>query len=163
MVAADGVLPADQTPAATREGIGRRGDERRPGFYPTGGGEATLCLWPSSPDPFHLDAAGSTDVTTRVYSKASADLADADVAERQAATAENELAGLGIGTTARKVTYAETASPGSSVVVRLASDRVTDHVATTLDVVDAFGFDLSTEESGATPVVETGADGDGRS
>jgi len=55
----------------------------RRGFYPAGGGEATLWLAPSSTDPIHLTERGAV-TAARVDSVATTDLADASVAERQA-------------------------------------------------------------------------------
>jgi len=94
----------------------------RPGFYPVGGGRATLRLWPSSLRPPTLD--GGTPDEARLYSLASEGLADADVTERQAKTAESAIDDLGIETVHREVTYATTDSPGSSLVVGLSGEGV---------------------------------------
>ncbi|QLH79106.1 RNA 3'-terminal phosphate cyclase [Halosimplex rubrum] len=90
----------------------------RAGFYPAGGGRATLHLWPS--DLSRVDLAGPLEPTAaRVYSKAAADLADAEVAERQADAATDALHGLGIETVEHRTGYVASDSPGSALVVRL--------------------------------------------
>jgi RNA 3'-terminal phosphate cyclase (ATP) len=93
-------------------------DVDRRGFYPVGGGAATLSLAPSSPPPLALvDRGARTGV--RVYSLASESLADPDVAERQAEACVAELDADGATVTERTVGYAETASPGSVCTVRV--------------------------------------------
>jgi len=187
-------------------GLAAAVDVERRGFYPRGGGEATLRLWPS--EPRTLDLAEPGPVTrARVYSTATADLADADVAERQATAAVSGLDEAGIETTERRTTYVESASAGSVVVVRVdrergvagldaygergkpaedvaataladlesvtapgiavnahladqlavvlatvggtvAVPRVTDHLESSLDLLAAFGFDVSADDRG---------------
>lgn len=84
------------------------------GFYPVGGGEATLSLSPSSLDPISAVDRGPLR-RLEVHSVATTDLADAEVAERQAAAvAEGVDADAPIGAEA---TYAEADSPGSVVVL----------------------------------------------
>ena len=83
------------------------------GFYPVGG-EATLSLSPSSLDPISAVNRGSLR-RLEVHSVATTDLADAEVAERQAAAvAEGVDADAPVGAEA---TYAEADSPGSVVVL----------------------------------------------
>lgn len=93
--------------------------ERR-GFYPAGGGAATLTLRPSSIDPLVLPSRGPRRGID-VHSVASASLADADVARCQADAASEAVSG-DVSTT---VTSAETDSPGSVVtlVARYAETR----------------------------------------
>ena len=99
-------------------GVGAAVDVDRRGFYPVGGGEATLTLSPSDPAPLALvDRGGRTGV--RVRSLASESLADADVAERQADACVAALEADGATVTERTVEYAETASPGSVCTVRV--------------------------------------------
>lgn len=105
-------------PLLRRYGVGAAVDLDRRGFYPAGGGEATLWLGPSSPRPFDLASRGSA-VGARVYSAASADLADRDVAERQAGAASERLDDLGVSVVERTVQYAATLSTGSVVTIRL--------------------------------------------
>lgn len=110
-------------PVLRNSGLGVAVDCERRGFYPAGGGAATLHLFPSSLSalsaPHSPDSDADRETTARVYSTAAASLSDADVAQRQADAAVAGLEALGIGTTRCEVTEAETASPGSVVVVRL--------------------------------------------
>jgi RNA 3'-terminal phosphate cyclase (ATP) len=63
----------------------------RRGFYPAGGGEVTLELLPSTPDRIELTARGDpTEFTPAAV--ASADLADAEVADRLAGTVRDGVA-----------------------------------------------------------------------
>lgn len=216
-------------PLLRERGFAAAVDVDRRGFYPAGGGAATLRLYPTSPPP--LAATDRGDLRGwRVYSVASTDLADGSVAERQAEAAAERLAAGGgedvatdgdaaadgeadgVPVVERTVTYADAASPGSAVVVRAdcgattagfdalgergrpaeavgraaadaaldfaagggAVDRhmadqvvvllalvggrvrvpaLTDHVATNLEVVSAFGFDVAVEETDDGPVL----------
>jgi RNA 3'-terminal phosphate cyclase (ATP) len=90
----------------------------RRGFYPAGGGEATLTVHPSDPESFDLTERGPVD-SVRVYSVASESLADPEVAERQADAAVETLDEALPATTVReaKVEYSGTASPGSAITV----------------------------------------------
>lgn len=86
----------------------------RRGFYPVGGGAVTLTLRPSSVDPIDLTDCGVLR-RVAVRSVASGDLADADVAERQATAAADALA---VETPVdTEATYDETACPGSVVTL----------------------------------------------
>lgn len=89
----------------------------RTGFYPMGGGEATLAVGPSAPGPIDLADRGALD-GIEVFSKASDHLADAAVAERQASRAEQRLSEADLPGTVESVEYVETASPGSSLLLR---------------------------------------------
>ncbi|MFC7078798.1 RNA 3'-terminal phosphate cyclase [Halorussus caseinilyticus] len=77
-----------------------------------------------------FDRPGSLD-GARIYSKASADLGDAEVGERQAASAGERLregvddAGEGTPITERTVSAVETASPGSALAVALDYEETT--------------------------------------
>lgn len=97
-------------------------DVERRGFYPRGGGEATLRLWPSESETLDLTDPGPV-TGARVYSTASADLSDANVAERQAAAAVSGLDEAGIETVTERTAAVETASTGSVVVVRVDRER----------------------------------------
>ncbi|MFC7196091.1 RNA 3'-terminal phosphate cyclase [Halosimplex aquaticum] len=105
-------------PLLRRLGIAAAVECEKTGFYPAGGGRATLRLWPSTLSPIELTERGRP-TTARVYSKASTDLADGDVVERQADTATDALAGLGIEVVHHRTTYAATESSGSVVTVRV--------------------------------------------
>ena len=104
-------------PLLRRAGLAAAVDVARPGFYPAGGGEATLWLAPSTPSSLSLAERGAA-AGVRVYSAASTDLADPEVAERQATTASERVEAAGHEVTERQVTYVDTLSPGSSLVVR---------------------------------------------
>lgn len=88
----------------------------RTGFYPVGGGRATLRVTPADPEPLHRTSRGRLQ-SLAVYSKASEDLAAADVAERQC---DGLIEALGehaddVGETA--VSYVDSTCPGTSVVL----------------------------------------------
>ena len=104
-------------PLLRRLGVPVAVDATRRGFYPVGGGRATLTLGPADPAPLALTERGAPD-GVRVYSVASADLADADVAKRQADAAVDRLADAGRTVQERVVGYVESDSPGSVCTVR---------------------------------------------
>lgn len=180
--------------------------ERR-GFYPAGGGRATLSLAPSAPRELELEDRGSLE-SVSVSSVASRSLEDRDVAERQAdAAVEAVDVSVPVEST---VEYAKSTSPGSVVLVRaeygdslagfdslgergrpaeavgeaaasafgqfdageaavdehtadqlmlplavagghVTVPRVTDHVATSAEVIRAFGADVRVVETGDGP------------
>ncbi|MFB6179061.1 MAG: RNA 3'-terminal phosphate cyclase, partial [Halorientalis sp.] len=91
-------------------------DVDRSGFYPIGGGTATLQIGPSDPAPLALADRGEIG-GVRVYSKAAMDLAEADVAERQADVIVDELPET-IAIRERTVDYVDSPSPGSACCVR---------------------------------------------
>ena len=184
-------------------------DRHRVGFYPAGGGRATLYLVASDPGPFELVERGEL-TGIGIYSTASEDLQDANVADRQAAAAVEAIeASDSVDTpvTERTTSYVETASPGSALVLaldfegtaagfsalgergrpsedvgesaaesalafrqgsgavdphladqtipllalaggRVAIPEVTDHVASAVDLVSAFGFEVAVEPRG---------------
>ena len=225
-------------PLLRRFGLQAALDVERTGFYPVGGGEVRLSVAPSPLERFDLTDRGALR-GVRAYSKASAGLADAEVAERQASAAVEEIDEAlsaedaeatggavdaeeadGADATStpvveRSVRYVAADSPGSALALRLdyensiagfdalgergkpsedvageavgeavafdagsaavdehAADqlaiflalsggrvripRVTDHVATSLDLLDAFGFEVRVEdaESGPTLVAD---------
>ncbi|MFC5368498.1 RNA 3'-terminal phosphate cyclase [Salinirubrum litoreum] len=90
----------------------------RRGFYPAGGGEATLTVHPSDPSPLDLTDRGPVD-SVAVYSVASESLADPEVAERQADTAVEALgeSAPDLAVAEPRIGYDETASPGSAIAV----------------------------------------------
>ncbi|MFD1586639.1 RNA 3'-terminal phosphate cyclase [Halorientalis brevis] len=91
-------------------------DVDRTGFYPVGGGAATLSLNPSDPAPLALSDRGSLE-GIRVYSKAANGLADAEVAERQA-EAVLEQFDDDVTVLERTISYVDTDSPGTACCVR---------------------------------------------
>lgn len=197
-------------PLLRRHGVAVALDVDRRGFYPDGGGEASLWLGPSDVREIVLRNRGTVD-GARVYSVASADLDDREVAERQAEAAVEGLAPLDVPMTERVVRYAESRSTGSALSILLDCDsplgfdalgergkpaedvaaqavgavedalktgnpvdphladqlavflalgggtvaipRVTDHVETTVALVERFGLSLTLDEAGRTPVL----------
>ncbi|AHG00179.1 ribosomal subunit interface protein [Halostagnicola larsenii XH-48] len=110
-------------PVLRRFGLEVCCDVDRRGFYPDGGGRATLHLAPSNIEPIDLEMRGSVD-GVRCYSTESASLANSDVAARQATGALERLStrcddagGLEVRT--RRETTAASDCPGSAVVLRL--------------------------------------------
>ncbi|WP_332898869.1 RNA 3'-terminal phosphate cyclase [Haladaptatus sp. CMSO5] len=93
----------------------------RTGFYPVGGGEATLTLAPSTLAPLSMPVRGDLNAIA-ITSKASTHLRKANVAERQAIEARRLLEADGHEVAAQSVTTVESASPGSSLLVRAAYD-----------------------------------------
>jgi RNA 3'-terminal phosphate cyclase (ATP) len=89
----------------------------RTGFYPAGGGEATLRSAPSSLSPLDLDRRGDLE-RVEIYSTAAESLSDRTVADRQAEGAREELAAADLPADVRRVEYVETDSPGSSLLLR---------------------------------------------
>ncbi|MEF8860178.1 MAG: RNA 3'-terminal phosphate cyclase [Haloarculaceae archaeon] len=207
-------------PIVRRAGLEAEMTVRRRGFYPGGGGEATLSLSPSEPRELELLDRGPLRSVT-VTSVAAESLAEAEVAERQAEAAVETLEALDPSVVVEPtVEYAESDSPGSAVLVRAeyegslagfdalgergrpaeevgraaagafarfeAGDpceaavdeytadqlvlplavaggeatvpRITDHVATNVEVVRSFGADVRVVEAGAGPprVVSSG-------
>ncbi|MHB9288888.1 RNA 3'-terminal phosphate cyclase [Halobacteriales archaeon Cl-PHB] len=131
-------------------------DVGRTGFYPAGGGRATLRTTPGELSPLELTDRGPLH-RVDVYSKAATDLADAEVADRQASEARRRLADAGHPVAVRRVDYVETASPGSALLLRGVYERGLTGVdelgepgkpseAVAADAVDAFA---ATHESGA--------------
>ncbi|NKE35411.1 RNA 3'-terminal phosphate cyclase [Natronococcus sp. JC468] len=104
----------------------------RRGFYPDGGGRATLRIAPSSLEPLALERRGDLE-GVRLYSTESASLADRDVAHRQleGALERLDLAGAGrnaddgsdeddqLAVLERQERTAESPSPGSALVIRV--------------------------------------------
>lgn len=101
-----------------RHGLGAAVEFDRPGFYPAGGGRATLRLFPSSLSTLELTERGPLE-GARVDSLAAEALADASVADRQAATAVDRLEEGDVPVIERTVRYAKADSPGSAVAVTL--------------------------------------------
>jgi RNA 3'-terminal phosphate cyclase (ATP) len=109
-------------PLLATQGVDAAIDLSKTGFYPAGGGEATLQVTPASLSPFDLARRGDLD-GVELYSKASESLADRNVADRQAAHAREELDAAGVSATVQRVEYVETASAGSSLLLRADYER----------------------------------------
>lgn len=96
-------------------------DVSRTGYYPAGGGEATIWLAPSSFSRIDLTDRGSL-IGVRLYSKASSSLTAQNVAERQLETARQRLESAGHSVLERRTTYAKSNSNGTSLLVRAEYD-----------------------------------------
>ncbi|MFB6203767.1 MAG: RNA 3'-terminal phosphate cyclase [Candidatus Nanohaloarchaea archaeon] len=101
-----------------RHGFSGSLELERTGFYPAGGGEVTLETSEFSMDRIELVERGQLE-RFEIYSKASTDLRDSNVADRQADEAARMLKNDHVSTELDKeVEYVETDSPGSSLMVR---------------------------------------------
>lgn len=191
-------------PLLRRLGLQAAVDCQRAGFYPVGSGEATLSLAPTTLSPLSLTHRGDLQ-GVRVYSRAAAALANADVSQRQADATVDALDGDSYEIVETTVSTVETASPGSVCLVRadyegtvvgfdalgekgkpaeavgrdaveqfgtfegtggavdrhmadqllvflavaggeIAVPTVTDHVRTSVDLLDAFGYEVAIED-----------------
>lgn len=191
-------------PLCRRAGLAVAVDRHQSGFYPAGGGEATLHLGPSVLSRLSLGERGELQ-GARIYSRESWGLADNEVARRQADTARSKLEGADIGVLEQQVTSTAADSPGSAITVELvygnsragfdalgepgnpaesvgaeavedalayehgsasvdshladqllvflalaggelSAPQLTDHVETSLELLDAFGFSLTVTE-----------------
>jgi RNA 3'-terminal phosphate cyclase (ATP) len=108
-------------PLLATYGLDARLDLVATGFYPAGGGVATLQTVPSPPSPIRLEGRGRLE-RVDVYSKASASLTEREVADRQAARASERLADAGVDAEVARVGYVPTRSPGSSLLLRAVYD-----------------------------------------
>lgn len=200
-------------PLCRRFGLFAAVERHRTGFYPAGGGEATLHLAPSELSPVEFTDRGSLR-GARIYSRASHDLADNEVARRQADAARSRLSAADIDVLEHGVVSTEARSTGSAITVDLeyergrggfdalgepgkpaedvASDAVdgalafddgnaavdryladqllvflavaggeirvpelTDHVESSLSLLETFGFDPSVDDPDSVPVVQS--------
>lgn len=99
-------------------GLSAAVEPHRPGYYPAGGGRATLHVGPSSLSPLALTERGE-GVGARVYAQASQDLAEAEVTERLADTATTQLEAAGIDVLERQERTATADSTGALLTVEL--------------------------------------------
>jgi RNA 3'-terminal phosphate cyclase (ATP) len=105
-------------PLAGRTGLDAETAVERRGFYPAGGGAATLALSPAEPREVDLTGRGPLRSVT-VASVASRSLEEPQVAERQARAALEALEARDpAAPDETSVGYAESDSPGSTVLVR---------------------------------------------
>ena len=109
-------------PVLRRAGLPAAVDCHRSGFYPAGGGRATLSLAPADLPTIDRHDRGARK-RTRVHSTATADLAESDVAERQADQACDRLQERGIDVTERLTQSVEADSTGSVVLVGFAYEH----------------------------------------
>jgi len=105
-------------PLLRRYGLQAAVERERTGFYPVGGGRATLHVGPSTLSSLDLTERGDGHGVD-VHSIASEKLADADVAPRQARAARDRLESDGLDVRHLTTTSADTACPGSSILVAL--------------------------------------------
>lgn len=107
-------------------GYGFRGSVtvERAGFYPAGGGRATLRLAPSTLAAPDVTDRGSLEAVG-IYSTASESLADAEVADRQADAARAELTALpgSVPAVVERAAHVPADSPGSSLVLAAEFER----------------------------------------
>ena len=122
-------------------------ERHRTGFYPAGGGRATMYLSPSSLSPIRLTERGTLE-GIRLYSRESHHLADQSVAKRQAGTARSELEALDLPVVEESVTTADTDSPGSALAIVLEYEH-------TRAGFDALGERGKPAEEVATDAVES--------
>lgn len=103
-------------PLLARFGLDAQVTLQRSGFYPSGGGRATLQIGSSSLSPVRLTDRGSLDRVV-VHSKASTSLEDKSVATRQADAASEHLSNRGIAHIVEEPAYVPATSPGSALVL----------------------------------------------
>ncbi|GAA0513767.1 RNA 3'-terminal phosphate cyclase (ATP) [Halorubrum aquaticum] len=107
-------------PALRAHGLAVGLDALRRGFYPAGGGEIRLTLGPSTPDPIEVAEPRGID-RIDAAAVASADLLEADVADRMVREAGDRLADDGVTVGSRSARYVETDSTGAVIVLRVVS------------------------------------------
>ncbi len=105
-------------PLCRRFGLAAACEVDRRGFYPDGGGRATLRLEPSRLESIDILERGPLE-GVRLYSTESESLADRDVAHRQAEGALERLDPEAGEVLERRETTAESPSPGSALVIRV--------------------------------------------
>ncbi|MHC3436895.1 RNA 3'-terminal phosphate cyclase [Natrialbaceae archaeon A-gly3] len=107
-------------PLLCRNGLDATVEVSHRGFYPEGGGEATLHLGPSTLEPLALEKRGSLEAV-RIYSTEADALADRGVAHRQAEGALERLSleEHGLEVAERVEITSASPSPGSAVVIRV--------------------------------------------
>lgn len=105
-----------KVPLLARHGLDAEVAVTSTGFYPAGGGEATVTVRPSTLTAFDLVDRGPLEHVATVSTAAEA-LAEAEVADRQADRATELLEARDVAVGERIVRYPETACPGSSLVL----------------------------------------------
>ncbi|MFW6003341.1 MAG: RNA 3'-terminal phosphate cyclase [Halanaeroarchaeum sp.] len=103
-------------PAVESVGVEATAVLQRRGFYPSGNGEATLTVEPSSPNPLDFENRGALE-RIGVHSVASRSLESASVADRQADAAVESLEASTEAPITAEATYAEATDEGSAVVI----------------------------------------------
>lgn len=118
-------------PLLARWGVDADVDLERTGFYPAGGGKATLRVRAGGLSRLELDARGDLR-RVEIHSKAAESLEDQEVADRQATAARERLEDGGMPAEIRRREYVPADSPGSSILLRGVYER-------TLAGVDVLG------------------------
>ncbi len=90
--------------------------EIKSGFYPKGGGEIEVQVFPSKLKPLNILSRGKLK-KVRLISKASKDLVSRKVAERQAISATQILEKANLKLSEKKIIYVNSLSPGSSLLI----------------------------------------------
>ncbi|UWG47667.1 RNA 3'-terminal phosphate cyclase [Halanaeroarchaeum sp. HSR-CO] len=103
-------------PTVDSLGIGATVTLHRRGFYPAGGGEATLAVEPASMTPLEFDDRSDLESIV-VHSVASTTLESASVADRQADAAVESLDALTAVPITTDISYVEAADKGSAIVI----------------------------------------------
>lgn len=103
-------------PFLARFGLDAEATHHRSGFYPAGGGQATLRLHPSSLSPVECIDRGPLD-RVLVHSKASTSLEGASVATRQADAASDTLADDDVDHVVDEPAYVPATSSGSALLL----------------------------------------------
>lgn len=99
-------------------GVKAEAELKKSGYYPKGGGEAKLVTEEHSLKNIELTERGKLQ-GFEIYSKASKELEDQDVADRQADEAKRILKNSHMSAEVGKnVNYEKTASPGSSILIK---------------------------------------------
>ncbi|MFC7073991.1 RNA 3'-terminal phosphate cyclase [Halovenus rubra] len=105
-------------PLCREAGIAASVERHRTGFYPAGGGMATLTINPSSLSPLSLGERGALQ-GARLYSQASLDLEADDVARRQAGATTKQLEAAGIDILDKEILSTAADSTGSALTIEL--------------------------------------------
>jgi len=105
-------------PLLEKFGVKASVDVERTGYYPRGGGKATLRIEKSELKPLEITEKGDLE-KLEIYSKSSKELEDQNVAERQADEAARILKNSYVSVPLEKnISYIDTDSPGSTVLVK---------------------------------------------
>lgn len=112
-------------PLLKRFGLEASARLEKTGYYPSGGGEATLETSVSSMNPIRLEDRGRLE-RFEIYSKASKELESQNVAERQASEAERKIKNSHMSKEVEKeVRYDDTDSTGSSLLIKAVYENST--------------------------------------
>jgi RNA 3'-terminal phosphate cyclase (ATP) len=145
-------------PLLARFGLDATVDIERHGYYPVGGGTATLGTAPAALSSLELDTRGQLEVV-EVYSAASESLVEQEVADRQATHAAERLRAAEFPVSVESVEYVPADSPGSSLLVRgvygetlLGADALGERGRPSEQVADLAVEAFETAHAGSVPV-----------